>query len=73
MLASIDRRAYEGTSVGTQTRVTGACSFKTRPDATLAALPAGSVATPDQTLQFTVTAGTTTWPAVIIQHGGSLG
>jgi len=52
--------AYEGTSVGTQTRVTRSVLIQnTGLTATLAALPAGSVATPDQTLQFTVTAGTT--------------
>jgi len=67
--------AYEGTSVGTQTRVTRSVLIQnTGLTATLAALPAGSVATPDQTLQFTVTAGTTNLArSELFSTGGSLG
>lgn len=51
--------AYEGTSVETQTRVTRTVQIQnTSLTATLAALPAGTNATLDQQLQFTVTANT---------------
>ena len=52
--------AYEGTSVETQTRVTRNVQIQnTSLTATLAALPAGTNATLDQQLQFTVTANAT--------------
>jgi hypothetical protein len=67
--------AYEGTSVATQTRVTRNVLIQnTSLTATLTALPAGGLATPAQTLQFTVTAGTTNIASIeLFSTGGSLG
>ena len=67
--------AYEGTSVATQTRVTRRVQIQnTSLTATLAALPAGTNATLDQQLQFTVTANTPEVSRVeLFGTGGSLG
>jgi uncharacterized protein (TIGR03790 family) len=67
--------AYEGTSVGTQTRVERKVRIQnTSLAATLAALPTGSNATLDQQLQFTVTANTTNIARIeLFSTGGSVG
>jgi uncharacterized protein (TIGR03790 family) len=67
--------AYEGTSVATQTRVTRNMQIQnTSLTATLAALPAGTNATLDQQLQFTVTANTPNVSRIeLFGTGGSLG
>jgi uncharacterized protein (TIGR03790 family) len=67
--------ACEGTSVGTQTHVSQTVQIQnTALAATLAALPAGSNATPGQLLQFTVTANATNIARVeLFGTGGSLG
>jgi uncharacterized protein (TIGR03790 family) len=67
--------AYEGTSVGTQTRVVRNVQVQnTSLTATLSALPAGNEVTPGQTLQFTVTASATTIASInLYSTGGSLG
>ena len=67
--------AYEGTSVETQTRVTRNVQIQnTSLTATLAALPAGTNATLNQQLQFTVTANTTNIARIeLFSTGGSVG
>jgi hypothetical protein len=67
--------AYEGTSVATQTRATETVRIQnTALAATLAALPAGSNATPAQQLQFTVSANTSNLARIeLFGTGGSLG
>ena len=67
--------AYEGTSVETQTRVVRTVRIQnTSLSATLAALPMGTNATPNQQLQFTVTANTTNLSRIeLFSTGGSLG
>jgi len=67
--------AYEGTSVATQTRVVrNVLVQNTGLSATLVALPAGSNATFDQQLQFTVTASTNNVASIeLFSTGGSMG
>jgi len=67
--------AYEGTSVETQARVTRNVQIQnTGLSATLSALPAGSNATFDQQLQFTVTANTNNISRIeLFSTGGSMG
>ena len=67
--------ACEGTSVATQTRMVRNVRIQnTSLTATLAALPAGTNATLDQQLQFTVTANTTNIARVeLFSTGGSVG
>jgi uncharacterized protein (TIGR03790 family) len=67
--------AYEGTSVGTQTKVTRNVRIQnTSLTATLAALPEGTSATLDQPLQFTVTANVTNISRIeLFSTGGSVG
>ena len=67
--------AYEGTSVETQTRVTRNVQIQnTSLAATLAALPAGTNATLDQQLQFTVTANNNNISRIeLFSTGGSVG
>ena len=67
--------AYEGTSVETQTRVTRNVRIQnTSLTATLAALPAGTNATLDQQLQFTVTANASDISRIeLFSTGGSVG
>ena len=67
--------AYEGTSVATQTRVVRDVRIQnTSLAATLAALPAGSNATLEQPLQFTVTANATNISRIeLFSTGGSVG
>ena len=67
--------AYEGTSVATQTRVTRNVLIQnTGLTATLTVLPTGALATPAQTLQFTVTANPTNIARIeLFSTGGSLG
>jgi hypothetical protein len=67
--------AYEGTSVETQARVTRNVQIQnTGLSATLSALPAGSNATFDQQLQFTVTANTNNISRIeLFSTGGSVG
>ena len=67
--------AYEGTSVCTQTRVVRNVQIQnTSLTATLAALPAGTNATLDQKLQFTVTANTNDISRIeLFSTGGSRG
>jgi len=66
--------AYEGTSVGTQTRVTRNVRIQnTSLAATLTGLPAGSSLTLDQPLQFTVTANATNISRIeLFSTGGSV-
>jgi hypothetical protein len=66
--------AYEGTSVATQTRVVRNVRIQnTNLAVTLAALPAGSNATFDQQLQFSVTANTTNISRIeLFTTGGSV-
>jgi uncharacterized protein (TIGR03790 family) len=67
--------AYEGTSVRTQTRVMRSVQIQnTSLAATLAALPAGTNATLNQQLQFTVTADTNAVACIeLFSTGGSVG
>lgn len=67
--------AYEGTSVETQTRVTRNVQIQnTSLTATLAALPAGTSATFDQQLQFTVTPNNNNISRIeLFSTGGSAG
>jgi hypothetical protein len=67
--------AYEGTSVGTQTKVVRNVQIQnTSLTATLAALPAGTNVTLDQQLQFTVTANITNVSRIeLFSTGGSVG
>jgi uncharacterized protein (TIGR03790 family) len=67
--------AYEGSSVATQTRVTRTVLVQnTGLTATLSAWPAGTNATLDQSLQFTVTADATNIAQIeLFGTGGSLG
>ena len=67
--------AYEGTSVATQTRIMRNVRIQnTSLTATLASLPAGTNATFDQQLQFTVTANANTVSRIeLFSTGGSVG
>jgi hypothetical protein len=67
--------AYEGTSVQTQTRVSRLVQIQnTNLTATLATLPAGTNATLEQQLQFTVTASTNHIARIeLFSTGGSVG
>jgi uncharacterized protein (TIGR03790 family) len=67
--------AYEGTSVGTQTKVVRNVQIQnTSLTATLAALPAGTNVTLDQQLQFTVTANITNVSRIeLFSTGGCVG
>jgi hypothetical protein len=67
--------AYEGTSVATQTRVTRNVQIQnTSLTATLTTRPAGTNATLDQSLQFTVTANAANIARIeLFSTGGSMG